>query len=36
MIKVIDNFLPKEEYDNLYHIIMGPEMEWNFKMPEEK
>ena len=28
---IIDDYLPKEEYDNLHDIIMGPEMEWNFK-----
>ncbi len=29
-IKVIDNFLPKEEYDNLYHTLMRYEMIWNY------
>ena len=30
-IKVIDNFLPKEEYDNLYRTLMGYEMIWNYQ-----
>ena len=30
-IKVIDNFLPKEEYDNLYHTFLGDKMIWNFQ-----
>ena len=30
-IKVIDNFLPKEEYDNFYRTLMGCEMIWNYQ-----
>ena len=28
---IIDDYLPKEEYGNLYHTLMGQEMEWNFE-----
>ena len=30
-IKVIDNFLPKEEYDNLCHTFLGEKMIWNYQ-----
>ena len=30
-IKVIDNFLPKEEYDKVYRTFMGYEMIWNYQ-----
>ena len=30
-IKVIDNFLPKEEYDNLYRTLMGYKAIWHYQ-----
>ena len=30
MIEIIDNFLPEEEFNNIYNLLMGTGMLWNY------